>query len=196
VLADSGVLTVTNIILAVAAVGSAGAAVWAVRSSNQVAEANERPVVIEFSSEAVQLTSVRPEVGSPYTSTLTLTLRNVAPGVAAIRDAYVRSGKNKIPATPSAWVVPTDVSYLGVKINADVSSRLDSKGELGVVEIGLRYEDVSRNRYESLFMVGRDEHDTTRILGVRVYFCGKPWKHKEPPFIDTGAPPAPVEESE
>jgi hypothetical protein len=68
VLADSDFLIGRNIALGVAAIASAGAAVVAVRSSNKVAEAGERPVVVEeFSADAVTVSTETAGVGVPRT---------------------------------------------------------------------------------------------------------------------------------
>ena len=191
-LADSNVLIGTNIALAVAAIASAVAAVVAVRSSNKVAEAGERPVVIEFSAEALQADVHRASASASYHGQLTLTARNVGPGVAALREASVRAKHlpdTMIPATCSAWIVPHDVTFQGVKIGADISTLLLPNGEPGgEIIVSVRYEDVDLNRYESLFTVGLDDRHRWRILAVQVYFCKKDWTHKRL-FIDTGPQP-------
>ena len=62
------------------------------------------------------------------------------------------------------------MTFQGVKIAADISASL-LDGQPGEMIASVRYEDVERKRYESLFTVGLDEHHEWRILSVQVYSC-------------------------
>jgi hypothetical protein len=175
---------VATVILAVAAIAALVISAITTRVSfnaeRDALRASVRPIIV-------------PALREPYVDDddgfVVVPIRNVGPGVAAIRDVRIGDPGREGFGVSMSPVIPYDPDLDSALVNAPFIKHDGSKYfDETLVSVLIRYEDVGTQRFETSIVLWAQSNDRFMIADVQVYFCDKKWRRTEPPFVDSTLP--------
>jgi len=171
---------IAPVVLAVAAVIGILASLYATRTSfnseRDALRASVRPLIVEGIGGSAHL--------DPDDDRLIVPIRNVGPGVAAIRSVMIGPEGCETTGVCDQQVVPYDATFAHAKASGSFDRTLDD------ASVRIRYEGIGNERFETVLLLHALREDQFFVGAVRVYFCEKNWTRIKPPFIDS-TPPSP-----
>ena len=165
-------------VIAVAAVVGIMASLYATRKSfngeRDALRASMRPIIVEGIGGGAIIDA---------DGDLNVPIRNVGPGVAAIRNVKIGEPGKEGTGICDQQVIPHDTTY-----HFPTVTDVGFDRSLQDVSVRIWYEGVERERFETNLLLRGFTADTYSVVESRVYFCKRDWTRREPPYLDSSFP--------